>query len=170
MYIYTIQCTHYIYDSSQPCLTLLTSCILITCNNYITTRINLVTNQQLLCNKCMTLNNTYNHATCIHFHHLIYDVSTRLQLVCNYISTQNLKFRNLKFGWETLKQVTHGSISTNLPKCINDLHVFMFIVKKFMMNFFFKFFYSSILCISYSFGDVIFISSVLIKIIFVCLI
>ncbi len=84
MYVYTIQCMHYIYDSSQPCLTLLISCTLVACNNYITIRINLVTNQQLLCNKCTTLNNTYSHATCIHFHCPIY---MTFQLVCNYIST-----------------------------------------------------------------------------------
>jgi hypothetical protein len=45
MYVYTIQCTHCIYGYSQPCLTLLTSCTLIACNNYITIRINLITNQ-----------------------------------------------------------------------------------------------------------------------------
>ncbi len=71
---------HYIYDCNQPCLTLLTSCILVTCNNYITTIINLVNNQRLLCNKCIALNNTYDHATCIHFHHLTY---MTFQLVCN---------------------------------------------------------------------------------------
>ncbi len=71
---------HYIYGSSQPCLTLSTSCILIACNNYITTKINLVINQRLLCNKCMNLNNTYDHATCIHFHHSIH---MTFQLGCN---------------------------------------------------------------------------------------
>jgi len=72
MYIYIIQCTHYICSCNQPCLTLLRSCTLVVCNNYITTKINLITNQQLLCNKCMALSNTYDHATCIHFHHPIY--------------------------------------------------------------------------------------------------
>ncbi len=70
---------HCIYDYSQPCLTLLTNCTLVTCNNYITTRINLFANQQLFCNKCTTLSNTYNHATCIHFHRPIY---MTFQLVC----------------------------------------------------------------------------------------
>ncbi len=63
---------HYIYDYNQPCLTLLTSCTLIACHNYITIKINLVNNQQLFCNKHTALNNTYDHATCIHFHHPIY--------------------------------------------------------------------------------------------------
>jgi hypothetical protein len=72
MYIYTIKCTHCIYNYSQPCLTFLTSCILIAYNNYITARINLVANQRLFCNKCMTLSNTYDHATCMHFHIPIY--------------------------------------------------------------------------------------------------
>ncbi len=57
----------------------------IECDNYITIMINLVINQQLLCNKCMTLNNTYDHATCIHLHRSIYDISACLQLVCNCI-------------------------------------------------------------------------------------
>jgi hypothetical protein len=55
----------------------------------------------------------------------IYDIATCLQLICNCISTQNLKFKDLKFGQETFKQLTHGSISTNLPQYINDLHAFM---------------------------------------------
>ncbi len=80
MYIYTIQCMHFIYNYSQPCLTLLTNYTLITHNNYITIRINLVTNQQLFCNKYVALSNTYDHATCIQFHHPIY---MTLQLVCN---------------------------------------------------------------------------------------
>jgi hypothetical protein len=90
MYIYTIQCTHYI-----PCLILLTSYTLITCNNYITTRI---INQRLFCNKCMGLSNTYDHAMCIHFHHLIY---MTFQLICNYYAIvfqfeiKNLKIWNL---------------------------------------------------------------------------
>jgi hypothetical protein len=41
----------------------------------------------------------------------------------------------MKFGWETLKQMIHGSISIDLPQCVNDLHVFMHIVKKFKMIF-----------------------------------
>jgi hypothetical protein len=45
MYIYTILCMHSIYSCSQPCLILLTSCILVGCNNYITTKISLVTDQ-----------------------------------------------------------------------------------------------------------------------------
>jgi hypothetical protein len=80
IYIYTIQCTPYIYNYSQQCLILLTSCILVTCNNYITTKINLILNQQLLCNKCTTLSNTYNHAFYIHFHYPIY---MTFQLVYN---------------------------------------------------------------------------------------
>jgi hypothetical protein len=68
------------YNCSQSCLTLLTSCILIACNNYITIRINLVTNQWLFCNKCIALSNTYDHATCIHFHCPIY---MTFQLACN---------------------------------------------------------------------------------------
>jgi hypothetical protein len=47
-----------------------------------------------------------------------------------------LKFKDLQFGWETFKQVTHGSISTNPPQCINDLHALMFIVKKIKIIFF----------------------------------
>ncbi len=31
------------------------------------------------------------------------------QLVCNLISTLNLKFENMKFGREMFKQVTHGN-------------------------------------------------------------
>jgi hypothetical protein len=77
--IYTVVVNHV--------LPLLTSCTLVTCNNYITIRINLVTNQRLLCNKCMTLSNTYDHATCIHFHHPIYMtfqlVATSMQLYFN---------------------------------------------------------------------------------------
>jgi len=37
-----------------------------------------------------------------------------------------LKFKDLKFGRETLKQVIHGNISTDLLQCINDLHALMF--------------------------------------------
>ncbi len=65
---------------NQQCLTLLTNYTLFACNDYITIRINLAINQQLFCNKCMALSNTYDHATCIHFHHLIY---MTFQLVCN---------------------------------------------------------------------------------------
>jgi hypothetical protein len=36
-----------------------------------------------------------------------------------------LKFKDLKFGRETFKQVTHGNISTDMPQCINDFHVLM---------------------------------------------
>jgi hypothetical protein len=157
---------HYIYSCSQPCLTLLTSCILIACNNYITIKINLIINQWLLCIKCSILSNRYNHATCIHFHHPIY---MTFQLVYNYYATI-FQFKDLKFGWETFKQETHANISINVPQCINDLHALMFIVKKFKMNFFKKSFYSNILCISQSFGDAIFISCVITKIIFVCLV
>ncbi len=68
-------------------LTLLTSCTLVTCNNYITIKINLVINQRLLCDKCMTLSNIYDYATCIHFRHLIYMtfqlVATSMQLYFN---------------------------------------------------------------------------------------
>ncbi len=71
---------HYIYDCSKPYLILLTIYTLVACNNYIITKINLVTNQRLFCNKCIALSNTYNHATCIHFHCLIY---MTFQLVCN---------------------------------------------------------------------------------------
>jgi hypothetical protein len=60
----------------------------------------------------------------------------------------NLKFKDLKFGWKTFKQMTHGNISTNLPKSINELHVFMFIVKKVKMIFFLSFLYLNILRIS----------------------
>jgi len=34
-----------------------------------------------------------------------------------------LKFEILKIEQETFKQVTHDSISINLPQCINNLHV-----------------------------------------------
>jgi hypothetical protein len=40
----------------------------------------------------------------------------------------------MKFGGETFEQMTHGSKSTNLPHCINDLHAPMLIVKKLKMN------------------------------------
>ncbi len=56
----------------------------------------------------------------------IYYISTCLQLVCNCISILKLKFKDIKFKWETFKQVTHCNISTNVPQCINDLHVLMF--------------------------------------------
>jgi len=36
--------------------------------------------------------------------------------------------------------MTHGNISIDLPQCINDLHVLMFIVEKFKMNFFLNLF------------------------------
>ncbi len=75
---------HYIYGCNQPYLILLTSYILVACNNYITTKINLVINQQLFCNKCMILSNTYYHVTCIHFHHSIY---MTFQFVCNQYAT-----------------------------------------------------------------------------------
>jgi len=80
MYIYTIQYIHYIYNCNQPCLILLTSYTLIACNNCIIIKINLIINQQLFCNKYMILNNTYNHGTCIYFHHPIY---MTFQLVYN---------------------------------------------------------------------------------------
>jgi hypothetical protein len=121
MYIYTIQCMHYIYSCIQPCLIFLTSWTLVACNNYIIIKINSIINQYLLCNKFTTLNNTYNHATCIQFYRpiYIYDISSCLQLVCKYISIWNLKFKDLKVGQETIKQVTHGNISIDLPQCIN---------------------------------------------------
>jgi hypothetical protein len=74
-----IQCNVRI-SFSQPYLTLLTSCILVTCNNYVTIRIIIITNKWILCNKCTTLSNTYNHAMWLHFHHLIY---MTFQLVYN---------------------------------------------------------------------------------------
>jgi len=84
-----------------------------------TTRINLVINQQLLATNVQPWS--------CHMYTFplpnIYDISTCLQLICNYISIYNLKFKDLKFGQETFKQVTHGSISTYIPQCINDLHV-----------------------------------------------
>jgi hypothetical protein len=42
----------------------------------------------------------------------------------------NLKFENMKFGWETFEQVAHGRLSTNIPHCINNLHAPMPNVKK----------------------------------------
>jgi hypothetical protein len=47
----------------------------------------------------------------------IYDISTCLQLVYNYISIKNLKFEQ-----ETFKKVTHNNIWTNLS---NALTIFM---------------------------------------------
>jgi len=41
----------------------------------------------------------------------------------------------MKFGQETFKQMTHGNISIELPQCINNLHAFMHIFKKFKMIF-----------------------------------
>ncbi len=51
------------------------------------------------------------------------------QLICNKISTWNLNFENMKFGWETPKQMIDGHKSTNIPHCINNLHAPKFIVK-----------------------------------------
>jgi len=135
MYIHTLQCMHCIYGCSQPCLILLTSCILITCNNYITTRINLVTNQWLLCN------NVWPWVTHMIMHMYtfpppnIYDISTCLQLICNYIS-----IKKLKFGQETFKQMTHGSISIYLFQTINDFICLCLLSKKFKMIFFLNLF------------------------------
>jgi hypothetical protein len=42
--------------------------ILIACGNFITTNVNVTPNQQLHCDKC-TIVDTYDHATCTHFHH-----------------------------------------------------------------------------------------------------
>jgi hypothetical protein len=93
MHIYTIYCMHSIYGWSQPCLTLLTSCTLITYNNYITTKINSITNQWLLCNKSIAFNNTYDHAMCIHFHRPIY---MTFQLDASSMQVIKLKIWNLK--------------------------------------------------------------------------
>ncbi len=43
-------------------------------------------------------------------------------------------FADLEFGWETPKQVTHGSKSIDFPLCINNLHPPMPIIKKLKMN------------------------------------
>jgi hypothetical protein len=48
----------------------------------------------------------------------------------------NLKFENIKFGQETFEQVAHGSLSTNIPHCINNLHAPMPNVNKLKMIFF----------------------------------
>jgi hypothetical protein len=48
----------------------------------------------------------------------------------------NLKFENIKFGSETFEQVAHGSLSTNIPHCINNPHAPIPDVKKLKMNFF----------------------------------
>jgi hypothetical protein len=40
----------------------------------------------------------------------------------------------MKFGWETPKQVIHGSKLVDLPHCINDPNTPMPIVNKFKMN------------------------------------
>jgi hypothetical protein len=40
----------------------------------------------------------------------------------------------MKIWQETFKQMTHGSKSTNLHHCINDLHAPMLIVKKLDIN------------------------------------
>lgn len=56
------------------------------------------------------------------------------QLVCNDTLTWNLKFENMRFVHETLKQVTCASKSIDLPLCINDPHIFVPIVKKFKMD------------------------------------
>jgi hypothetical protein len=44
MDIYTVEYTHYKHDYNQSCLILLTSCTLVTCDNYITTRVNVPIN------------------------------------------------------------------------------------------------------------------------------
>ncbi len=100
MYIYIIQCTPCIFYYSQPCLTLLINCTLVACNNYITTGINLIINQRLLCNKCTALSNTYDHAMCIHFHYLIY---MTFQLVYNQYAIV-FQFKDLKFWQKPLSK------------------------------------------------------------------
>jgi hypothetical protein len=46
----------------------------------------------------------------------------------------NLKFENMKFGRETFEQVARGSLSTNIPHCINNLHAPMLNINKLKMN------------------------------------
>jgi len=127
MYIYTRQCMHYIYGCSQPCLTLLTNCNLVACNNYITTRLNLIINQWLLCNKCTTLTNTYNHSICIHFHCPIY---MTFQLIYNYyaiifqLKIFNLKIWNLggkplsKWHMTIYQQICPNASTTFMRLCL----------------------------------------------------
>jgi hypothetical protein len=43
--IYIVKCTHHIYSYNQSCLTLLASCTLVACDNYITSKINVTLNQ-----------------------------------------------------------------------------------------------------------------------------
>jgi hypothetical protein len=50
MDIYTIECTNHKYNYSQPCLTLLANYALLTCDNYITIKVNVKHNWRLLCN------------------------------------------------------------------------------------------------------------------------
>jgi hypothetical protein len=42
--VYIVECIHHRYGCSQLCLTLLASCILVACDNYITTRVNVTPN------------------------------------------------------------------------------------------------------------------------------
>ncbi len=44
MNIHTIECTHHRYGYSQPCLTLLASCTLVACENYITIKVSVTPN------------------------------------------------------------------------------------------------------------------------------
>jgi hypothetical protein len=78
-------CMHHKYDSSQPCLTLLASCILCMWQqhyNYGKCKTPLMITLQLVYGL-----NIYDHVTCMHCHHqLNLVVETNLQLVINYDS------------------------------------------------------------------------------------
>jgi hypothetical protein len=81
----------------------------------------------------------------------------------------NLKFKNMKFGQEAFKQMTHGSLSIDLPNAsMTFMHLCLllrnsrWIFKKIFLLKHFVYFLV--------FGDVIFVLCVITKIIFVCLI
>jgi hypothetical protein len=42
--IYIIKCTHCNYSCNQTCLILLVTCILVACDNYVTTKVNVTPN------------------------------------------------------------------------------------------------------------------------------
>jgi hypothetical protein len=71
MDIYIIECTHHKYSCNQPCLTLLTSCNLITCDNYITTKVYYSTQSTIL---LQMGENTLKCTTKIHHKSVIHSI------------------------------------------------------------------------------------------------
>jgi hypothetical protein len=84
--IYIVECTHHRYSYNQLWLILLASCILVACDNYITTKINVThpINDHL---QLVYGFDTLDHATCILFSPPIrYATFNCLQLVVDYDS------------------------------------------------------------------------------------